>query len=160
MADEDPPTPERPDERQSARDIIFARRRVFLASAVAALTIGCEKDPVVETEEDDDGSGSGRRRRQQPRVCLTVEPLPADGGIPPNACLKISRPDPEPSAAPSSSASTAPSSTTQAAPSSNPRPCLSQAQPPKPTVCLSPVRPPPPPPPKPRVCLLIDSDIE
>ncbi len=127
----DAPPPKRP-----AREIILARRRIFIASAVA-LAVGCDKP--------------------RPDVCLKIYVAPPPDAstrsapsVEPQACLNIVEPSPPPPAP-----TTAPSVAPTAAPT---------ATAPAPTASAPAPQPPPAPtkPPRPRICLLMldvdDSD--
>jgi hypothetical protein len=113
--------------KRSAREAILARRRVFVASAVATLAFGCDK---------------GR-----PDVCLNmtipensqdVEPPTPDPSAAPSEAPSSDEPPPTPSATPSTEPAT--SSTASATGSSPvpppPRPPPQKIKRPAPRICL------------------------
>jgi hypothetical protein len=99
------------DDKPRDRDAILARRRFFVASAVAGVVAtACERSPMV---------------------CLEVAPVPASGadaGPPPRPCLEIPPPDDASSAATENAAGS-----DAAADATSPRPhvCLKVGVPPK-----------------------------
>lgn len=113
-------------ERDDARDpraIILARRRIFLATALAAAVgTGCDREesPERPAERPD------KPRRPKPSAATEDDDWPYG----PNVCLKVEVVDPPKSATPSSSASGAPSaSASQANEPAAPRPrvCLKRS---------------------------------
>ena len=115
-----------------ARDIILARRKFFIASAMAGAALtSCDRKPDVCLDmpmETDDSARRTRPAKPQPQpsadpnVCLDM-PLPE-----PSVCLEVPPPDPSASASASASAAAEP-------PRPAPRACF-KALPPPPKVCL------------------------
>lgn len=78
-----------------SRERILARRAQFVAAALAATTLGCERkegpDIVAPVESD---KASKKDARVEPDVAPTpcLEIVPIDGGITASPCLTISAP--------------------------------------------------------------------
>ncbi|MBL8717898.1 MAG: hypothetical protein JNL79_18105 [Myxococcales bacterium] len=76
-----------------SRERILARRAQFVAAALAATTLGCERKEgpdIVAPAEGEKSKKDAGQRPVAPHPCLDVEPV--DGGITASPCLTISAP--------------------------------------------------------------------